>query len=147
MMARRLVLLPVTLGAFLFTGAANDPRPDPAGGIFEVKSFGARGDGATLDTGAINRAIAAAHEAGGGAVRVPAGTYLSTSIHLQSNVTLYFGAGATLEAASPTVAPYDPPEPNEWGDKGYQDFGHSHWHNSLLWGENVQNVTIEGPGL
>ena len=40
---------------------------------------------------------------------------------------------------------YDPPEPNAW-DK-FQDFGHSHWHNSLIWGEDLQNISIEGQGL
>ena len=39
---------------------------------------------------------------------------------------------------------YDPPEPNQW-DK-YQDFGHSHWHNSLIWGEGLSNISICGPG-
>ncbi len=113
---------------------------------FDVKNFGATGDGKTLDTGAINKAIAAAHDAGGGIVRFPAGTYLSVSIHLQSNVELLLDPGCVLEAADHEVQPYDPPEPNEWGDKKYQDFGHSHWHNSLIWGENLENISICGSG-
>jgi polygalacturonase len=40
---------------------------------------------------------------------------------------------------------YDAAEPNQWTQ--YQDFGHSHWHNSLMWGENVENITISGSGL
>jgi hypothetical protein len=55
-----------------------------------------------------------------------------------------------LLAATPGAAlgQYDPPEPNDWGDRlQYQDFGHSHWHNSLIWGENVDHVTITGGGL
>jgi len=54
---------------------------------------------------------------------------------------------ALLFAADPRDGDgkYDPPEPNQW-DK-YQDFGHSHWHNSLIWGEGVENVSILGPGL
>ena len=39
---------------------------------------------------------------------------------------------------------YDAPEPNEW--EPYQDFGHTHWHNSLIWGEGLENVSIVGPG-
>ena len=112
---------------------------------FDVKAFGARGDGTTLDTDAINRAIAAAHASGGGTVRIPAGTYLSTSIHLQSNVGLFIDHGATILAADAGVAPYDEPEPNAW-DK-YQDFGHSHWHNALIWGDGIENVSITGFGL
>jgi polygalacturonase len=118
-------------------------RAAPA--AFDVRAFGASGDGRTLDTGAINRAIDAAHQAGGGTVVFPAGTYLSTSIHLRSHVALDIGQGATIEAAPETRAPYDEPEPNPWDM--YQDFGHSHWHNSLIWGENLEDVAITGSGL
>jgi len=115
---------------------------------FDVKSFGAVGDGQTLDTPAINRAIAAAAAAAGGTVTFPAGDYLCYSIHLKSNVALYLGPGATIVAAEPNggdSAGYDPAEPNEW-DK-FQDFGHSHWHNSLIWGEDIHNIAILGPGM
>ncbi len=39
---------------------------------------------------------------------------------------------------------YDLPEPNAW--EAYQDFGHSHWHNALLWAEGAENLTICGGG-
>src|SRR6266705_6685708 len=119
---------------------ANDP------GVYSVRAFGAIGDGKTLDTPAINRAIDSAAAAGGGTVYFPAGDYLSVSIHLKSNIALYLDHGATIIAANPSDnIKYDPPEPNDW-DK-YQDFGHSHWHNSLIWGENLTNVSILGPGM
>jgi polygalacturonase len=115
---------------------------------FDVKAYGATGDGKTLDTDAINKAIDAANAAGGGTVFFPAGTYASYSIHLKSNIALYLDQGATLLAAEPPAegAPggYDVPEPNAF--EGYQDFGHTHWHNSLIWGENLENVSILGPG-
>lgn len=116
-------------------------------GDFEVKSFGAKGDGKTVDTPAINRAIDAAALTGGGTVHFSAGTYRCFSIHLKSNIALYLDAGATILAADPKDGDgnYDAPEPNRW-DK-YQDFGHSHWHNSLIWGENLENVSILGPGM
>lgn len=111
-----------------------------------VKDFGAIGDGVNIDSSAINDALVHAVKAGGGTVVVPEGTYLCYSIRLQSGVTLYLDEGAVLKAAPVTDAMgYDHAEPNDWTD--YQDFGHSHWHNSLLWGENLNNVTIEGNGL
>jgi polygalacturonase len=120
-----------------------------AGGKYEVRSFGAKGDGKTLDVDSINRAIKAAARAGGGTVTFSPGTYLCYSIHLNSNVDLYLGPGAMILAADAPKAGgsggYDPPEPNEWDH--YQDFGHSHWQNSLIWGEGIENVAIYGPGL
>ena len=137
-------------GVLPFPPAKSRPDPDlPAddAGGFNVRALGARGDGKTLDTPAINRTIEAAAAAGGGTVRFPAGTYRCFSIHLKSNITLYLDQGATILAADPSEkdGQYDPPEPNQWDQ--YQDFGHSHWHNSLIWGENLENIAILGPGL
>lgn len=113
-----------------------------------VRDFGAIGDGRTFDTTAINRAIEDAAAAGGGTVVLPAGNYLSYSIRLRSYITLRFEAGATLIAAEPPPVGepggYDAPEPNEWNQ--YQDFGHSHFRNSLIWGESLVDVAIVGPG-
>src|SRR5437899_42959 len=72
-------------------------RAGPAG-IYDVRAFGATGDGKALDTIAINKAIEAAVQAGGGTVRFPAGNYLSVSIHLKSNIALYLDQGATIVA-------------------------------------------------
>jgi polygalacturonase len=126
--------------------AAASVRSDLAAArLFDVKSFGATGDGKTLDTAAINKTIDAAAADGGGTVFFSAGNYLSVSIHLKSNIALYLDQGATIVAAetAPGVA-YDPPEPNQWDS--YQDFGHSHFHNSLIWGEKLENISILGPG-
>ena len=117
---------------------------------FNVRTYGAMGDGVALDSPAINAAILAASKAGGGTVVLPPGTYLAFSIRLHSNITLRIEKDATLLAATPSaqLGQYDPPEPNEWGDKfQFQDFGHSHWHNSLVWGEDLENVAITGQGL
>ncbi|MDQ3812431.1 MAG: glycoside hydrolase family 28 protein, partial [Armatimonadota bacterium] len=64
-------------------------------GYFDVRAFGATGDGSTLDTDAINQTIEAAQVAGGGTVYFPAGTYLSFSIRLKSHIALYLDQGAT----------------------------------------------------
>ena len=69
---------------------------------YDVMEHGAVGDGRTLDTAAINKAIEAASENGGGIVYFPAGKYLSHSIHLKSHTTLYLSQGASILAAEPT---------------------------------------------
>jgi polygalacturonase len=116
------------------------------GEVFNVKTFGATGDGKNLDSDAINKAIDAASEKGGGTVYFPVGTYVSASIRLKSNITLYLEAGSVIEAVSDSIAPYDLPEPNPAGGN-YQDYGHSHWQNSLIWGIGLENISILGPGL
>ena len=139
-------------------GAALPSRPAqaqttsavPNCGTYDVKSFGARGDGKTIDTPAINRAIEAAAAGGGGTVCFPAGSYLCYSIRLKSNVALHLEQGATIIAADPPPSGsgggYDLAEPNHpW--EAFQDFGHNHWHNSLIWGEGLENLSISGPGL
>ena len=115
----------------------------------DVRAHGATGNGTTLDTDAINRAIAAAEADGGGTVYFPAGQYLCYSIRLKSNVALFLDQGAVIVAADPSPegqpGGYDDPEPRQdWED--YQDFGHNHWHNSLIWGENLHDISIYGPG-
>ncbi|HEV3039260.1 MAG TPA: glycoside hydrolase family 28 protein [Candidatus Angelobacter sp.] len=112
----------------------------------DVRAFGAKGDGKTIDTPAVNKAIETVSTSGGGAVHFPAGTYPCFSVHLKSKVTLYLDQGAILLAAeSGAAGQYDAAEPNQW-DK-FQDYGHSHWHNSLIWGEGIENVAILGPGM
>lgn len=114
--------------------------------FYNVRDFGAKGDGKTVDSDAVNKAIDAASAKGGGTVYFPAGTYLSFSIRLKSNITIYLDNGSTVLAADPKEAKgsYDLPELNEFD--AYQDFGHSHWKNSLFWGIGVDNVAIIGQG-
>jgi polygalacturonase len=112
--------------------------------FFNVRNFGAVGDGKNLDSPAINKAIEAATEAGGGTVLVPAGTYLSGSIHLQSNIHLLIDAGATILGAPQKMLAYDAEE--NFVGPAFQDGGHTYFHNSLIWGENLTNVFISGNG-
>src|SRR5215467_13394077 len=136
-------------GTVIFGVAAVGPASS-ATSDFDVRDFGAVGDGEKLDTLAINNAIAAAAAVGGGTVHVPPGTYLCFSIHLKSDVRLQLASGTVILAADPPQEKgqegYDLPESNKPGG-AYQDFGHSHWHNSLIWGEGLENVSIVGPGL
>lgn len=115
-----------------------------------MRDFGAVGDGVAVDTGAVNRAIMMASDSGGGVVWLPAGTYLCYSIRLRSRVSLQLSPGATILGAGVAVGAgperrYDEAEHNPWD--AYQDYGHSHWHNSLMWGEDLHDISIAGSGL
>ncbi len=136
--------------------AAPYAAASPGGtGLFDIRTYGAVGDGKAVDSPAINKAIEAAAAAGGGTVVFPAGTWLSFSIHLKSHVGLYLVHGATILAAESPLpgsttgyngGTYDAAEPNApWED--YQDYGHNHWHNSLIWGEGIIDISITGPGV
>ena len=123
--------------------------------MFDVRTFGATGDGKTIDSPAINKAIEAAAAAGGGTVFFPGGNYICFSIRLKSHVDLYLSQGCAIIAAdSPKPGEttgylggaYDAAEPkNAWD--AFQDYGHNHWHNSLLWGDGISDFSITGPGL
>jgi hypothetical protein len=117
----------------------NFPLPQFKTATFNVRDFGATGNGRDNDTAAINRAIAKCSAEGGGDVTFPKGTYLAASIHLQSNVRLMLDKEAIIAGAN---SGYDLPEPNEF--EKYQDFGHSHFHNALMWGEKIENFAIIG---
>src|SRR6185437_14337180 len=136
--------------------APHPGRPaSTAHGVFDIRAYGATGDGKTLDTDAVNSAIEAAAKAGGGVVMFPAGSYLCFSIRLKSSVHLHLLQGCTIIAADSPLpgeqtgyrgGAYDAAEPNTpW--EAYQDYGHNHWHNSLFVGENISDFSIQGPGL
>ena len=112
---------------------------------FNVKNYGALGDGKHLDHTAINAAIDACANIGGGTVLVPAGTYLCGSIHLKSNINLFIDAGASILGAPTKTMAYDVAE--EFPQAKYQDEGHTYFHNSLIWGENLKNISITGRGM
>jgi polygalacturonase len=130
------VVASAALGVMLLPGPAS-----AAPATYNVKDYGAKGNGSTLDDDAIDRAITAANAAGGGIVRFPAGTYPSRTIHLKSDVTLQLDSGATIRAVA---SGFDAPEPNPYAR--YQDYGHSHFHNSLMWGDGISNFAITGSG-
>src|SRR6266511_3521453 len=81
-------------------------------GTFDVRAFGATGNGSTLDDDAIDAA---------------------------SNITLQLDSGSTILAASSGM---DAAEPNSFDQ--FQDYGHSHFHNALMWGDGIANLTITG---
>jgi polygalacturonase len=147
-------LAPVSLasGAAVAQSAASHQGPAPL--LFDVRTYGATGDGKAVDTPAINKAIEAAAAVGGGLVVVPAGNYVCFSIRLKSHVGLYLSQGATIVAAASPLpgettgymgGTYDAAEPKTSYD-AYQDYGHNHWHNSLIWAEDAHDFSITGPG-
>src|SRR5689334_2508937 len=137
------VALAIVCPLFVRGGEATPPGGESVRGhTFNVLDFGAHGDGQTLDTAALNSAIAACTKAGGGQVRVPAGKYLSGSIHLRSHVTLFLEAGAVLMGTT-NLSAYEQPEvpafmpEAKWGK----------WHRALLVGQDLEQVAVTGPGI
>jgi polygalacturonase len=146
------LVLASTVGRVAF---AESPAPAAQEAIFNVRSYGATGDGKTIDTPAINKAIEAVAAAGGGTLVFPAGTYICFTIRLKSHVNLWLANGCTIEAAASPLpsettgyqgGTYDPAGPAQaW--EAYQDYGHNHWPNSLFYAEDQHDFSIEGNGL
>ena len=113
---------------------------------YNIRSFGAVGDGKSLDSPAINTAIESAFANGGGKIIVPAGIYLCGSIHLKSNIELHLLPGAIIKAAPASMKVYDESE-SFGGFPEYQDGGHTYFHNSLIWAEGQDNISITGRGM
>jgi hypothetical protein len=105
--------------------------------LWEPAAFGAKADGAALDTAALNAAIDACHAAGGGLVYLAPGTYLTGCVVLKSNVTLYLEAGATL-LGSKNISDYTEHEgPPQRGDANRRH---------LIFARDAVNVGLAGPG-
>jgi len=111
-------------------------------GVFNIRDFGAVGDGMTLDTPAINKAIEDCAAAGGGQVLLPPGRYLSGTVHLKNHVTLFLEAGATL-IGTPDLNQYQYPvipdfmPEAKWGK----------WHRALILGDGLEDIAIAGQGV
>ncbi len=134
---------------------ASPAAPNAAAAFVNVRDYGATGDGKTVDSPAINRAISAIRDAGGGTLVFPSGIYLCFTIRLCDRLHLYLSAGCVIVGAdSPKPGDttgynggsYDAAGPPQaW--EAYQDYGHNHWPNSLIYGEGLADVSITGPGL
>jgi len=111
-------------------------------GVFNIRDFGAVGDGTIHDTLAVNKAIEACAAAGGGQVVFPPGRYLSGTVHLKSHVTLFLEAGATLVGTRdlnqyqyPKIPDFMPEA--KWGK----------WHRALILGDGLEDIAIAGQGV
>lgn len=141
-----LVLVGLSANAQATPPTAGFAKPSFAGaaitGVFNVQEYGAVGDGKTLDTSAINKAIEACAAAGGGQVLFPPGKYLSGTVHLKSNVALSFDAGATLVGSTrlEDYQSFTPPA-------GTPESRWTRWHRALILGDGVENVALLGQGV
>jgi polygalacturonase len=132
-------------------------------GKMDVKQFGIHGLDSEDYTDKINNAILYMNHLGGGTLYFSEGVYSVRTIHLQSNVYLYLAKSATIQALKGT----DAPEATWFSDKKYrsglsptdsgpyadpenyltkQDVGHHYFHNSMFFGERLDNVKIIGNG-
>lgn len=107
--------------------------------IFDIRDFGAVGDGTTKATESITKAIAACAEAGGGRVVVPAGRWLSGAIHLRSNTALHLEEGAVL-TFSTDPEDYLPPVFVRWA--GFECYNYS----PLIYARECENIAVTGGG-
>ena len=121
---------------FLF-GKTAAQTPDK---VYDVRQYGAKGDGTTLDTEAIQKALDECGQAGGGIVQFPPGTYLSRPITLQSNTTIQLDEGAKLQATT-NHADFIK-TPGDWLQAtGGGDFV------PFIGGKDLTDVTITGKGI
>jgi hypothetical protein len=144
--------LPAT-GAVIAAGLldgkpAEGARPKPSvsnddlgARVYNIRSYGAKGDKTTLDTAAVQAAIDACTDDGGGMVLVPAGTFTIGTVELKSNVTLHIAASGTLLGSGDGKQYHAVDAIPLHGDTTLND---GNW--ALLFAVKAKNVTIEGPG-
>ncbi len=117
------------------------PSDDLGTRIYNVRSYGAKGDGTTLDTAAVQAAIDACTQDGGGTVLVPAGVFPIGTVELKSNVTLHIAASGKLLGTTDGKQYHAVDAIPLSGDTTLND---GNW--ALLFAVNAKNVTLEGPG-
>jgi polygalacturonase len=114
------------------------PGPPDTGLVLNVRDFGAKGDGATKDTSAIQEAIDRCSVLGGGQVLAPAGNYLTGAIALRSNVQLHLDPDAAI-LGSPDFGDY-PVNQVRWEGKWIAG------HVGLIYALDASRIAITGPG-
>jgi polygalacturonase len=111
----------------------------PAGVFFNVLDYGGKPDGQTKCTDAIRKAIDAATAKGGGTIYFPSGTYLTGPIRLQSHITLFVDAGATLKFST-NFDDYLPMVPSRWEGIAVTNFS------PLIYAYHADHIAIVGRG-
>ena len=119
----------------------NAPGPNLGAGTYNIRDFGAKGDGQSFDTSALQAAIDACNRDQGGTVLVPAGTFVIGAVELKSYVTLHISAGAVLLGSADGKHYHAIDAVPLTGDTTLND---GNW--GLIWAVKAQNFTVEGPG-
>ena len=107
--------------------------------IYDVTKYGVLNDGETNNTKAIAKVIELAEENGGGTIYFPAGTYISGSIGLKSNMTLYLESGALILGSEDKN---DYPMITKEIVEGYTREGCA----AMIYAIEAENITVEGRG-
>src|SRR5450432_1335601 len=105
--------------------------------VYSILEYGAIADGQTINTKAINAAIEKCYNDGGGTVLVPAGTYMTGTIRLLSNINLYLEPGAVLKGSKDTM---------DYLSLTTALFNEGYTHFGLVYAKNAVNISITGPG-
>src|SRR5882757_5095998 len=130
-------------GATPLTAQPSAPSTEPLNGarVYNIRDFGAKGDGKALDTAALQTAIDICTHDGGGTVLVPAGTFHIGTLELKSNVTLHIAAGGKLLGSADGKQYHAVDAIPLHGDSTLED---GNW--ALIFAVDAKNVTVEGPG-
>jgi len=121
--------------------ARSSPENNLGARVYNIRDFGAKGDGTTLDSAAVQAAIDACHKDHGGTVLVPAGVFVIGTVEIKSNVTLHIAAGGKL-LGSPDGKQYYAAEAVPLsGDSTLGD-----GNVGLIFAVKAENITIEGAG-
>jgi polygalacturonase len=132
-------ILGASAGSFT---VSQSPRPPAAGSenrVFDVRKYGASGGGSRNDSAAIQNAVEACAQSGGGTVLFPPGRYVTGTIRLRSRVTLHLSQGSVL-VGSTKLEDYPITVP------AFHSYTDSYTDKSLIYGENLESVAIEGLG-
>ena len=137
----------MSLGSSLLTAVGASAEPEKPGDdtsgtrTYNIRDFGAKGDGQALDTAAVQMAIDACHRDQGGTVLVPAGVYVIGTIEMKSNVTLRIAAQGKLLGSGDGKQYYAANAIPLSGDATLGD-----GNVALIFATNAENITVEGPG-
>jgi hypothetical protein len=129
------------IAVLLVFGVSSANSAEKASSVFDVRQYGAAGDGKTLDTAAINKAIQACNEAGGGTVQFTPGEYVTGTFIMRSHVTLNLEAGAVIKGST-NLADYLPK--SEFNARGFNGEGK---RMGIILGIQVEDVAITGRGV
>ena len=135
-------------GMFAARAFAQDASPAASGTdtllgakIYNIRDFGAKGDGQTLDTAALQAAIDKCHSESGGTVLVPAGVFVIGTAELKSNVTLHIAAQGILLGTTDKTQYHAADKIPLEGDSTLED-----GNVGLIFAVGAENFTVEGPG-